>query len=96
MEDPKASGSIRHIDLAPIKQDGMGYHAPPKVSGGEKLSIFYLMEQDHEQSQPRCSHREKVPHHRFENEEEAFMIAYDEEEEQKTIQEALSSPTSKE
>ena len=32
MEDPEESGSIRHIDSAPIEQDGMGYHAPPEVS----------------------------------------------------------------
>ena len=44
MKDPKASGSIRQINLAPIKQDGMGYHAPPEVSEGERLSIFYPME----------------------------------------------------
>ena len=73
----------------------MGYHAPPEVRGSEKLSVFYHMEQDHEQSQPRRNNREKVPHCRFEIEGEAFMIAHDEEE-PKTIQEALSGPTYKE
>ena len=73
----------------------MGYHAPPNVSGSEKLSDFDPMEQDHEQSQPQRSNHEKVLHRRFEIEREAFMIARDEEE-QKTIQDALSGPTSKE
>ena len=80
MEDPEASGSVRQIDLAPTKQDCLGYHAPLEVSGSERLSIFDPMEQDHEQSQPRCSNCEKVPRHRFEIEGEAFMIAHDEEE----------------
>ena len=95
MEDPEASGSTRQIDSAPIKQDGIGYHAPLEVSGSEKLSNFDPMEQDHKQSQPRRSNCEKVPRHRFEIEGESFMISYDEEE-QKTIQEALYSHTSKE
>ena len=66
MEDPEASGSARQIDLAAKEQDGMGYHAPLEVRGSEKLSVFYHMEQDHEQSQPRSNNREKVPHCRFE------------------------------
>ena len=37
----------------------------------------------------------KVPHCQFEIEGEAFMVAHDEEE-PKTIQEAISGPTSKE
>ena len=61
MEDLEASGSTRQIDLAPIEQDGMGYHAPLEVIGGEKLLDFDHMEQDHDQSQPRCSNCEKVP-----------------------------------
>ena len=73
----------------------MRYHAPSKVSGSEKLSVFYPMEQDHEQSQPRRSNREKVPYCQFEIEKKAFMIAHDEEE-PKTIQEALFGPKSKE
>ena len=71
----------------------MRYHAPPKASGSKKLSNFDPMEQDHEQSQPQ--NREKVPHCRFEIEGETFMIPHDEEE-PKTIQEALFGPTSKE
>ena len=66
MEDLEASGSVRQIDLASIEQDGMGYHAPPKVSGSERLLVFDLMEQDHKQSQPRHSNCEKVPRRRFE------------------------------
>ena len=44
MEDPKANGSARHMDSAPTKQDGMGYHASPEVRRKEKLSDFDLME----------------------------------------------------
>ena len=53
------------------------------------------MEQDHEQSQPRRSNHERIPRHRFEIEGEAFMIAHDDEE-PKTIQQALSGPKAKE
>ena len=63
MEGPKARGSARQIDLTPTKQDSMRYHAPPDVSGSEKLLDFDPMEQDHEQSQPRRSNREKAPRH---------------------------------
>ena len=38
------------------------------------------MEQDHEQSQPRSSNRERIPCRHFQIEGEAFMIAHDEEE----------------
>ena len=93
MEYPEKSGSTRHIDSAPTKQDDMGYHAAPKVSGSKKLSDFSHMEQDHEQSQPRHSNRDKNPRLQFEIEGEAFMIAYDEEE-QKTTQQAFSGPKS--
>ena len=90
-----ASGSARQIDLAPTKQDDMRYHAPPKVSRSEKLSDFDPMKQDHEQSKPRRSNCEKVPLRRFEIKGEAFVISHDEEE-PKTIKEALSGPTYKE
>ena len=59
------------------------------------MSDFDPMEQDHECSQPRRSNREKVPRRRFEIKGEAFMIAHDEEK-PKTVQEVLSSSTSKE
>ena len=40
-----------------------------------------LMEQDHEQSQPHQSTRERITHRRFEIDGEAFMIGtYDDEE----------------
>ena len=45
-------------------------------------------------SQPRRSKRERIPHHHFEIEGEAFMIAHDKED-PKTIQQALSSPNAK-
>ena len=60
MENPEASGSARKIDSTPTEQDSMEYHAPPNISGSEKLSDFDPMEQDHEQSQPQHSNREKV------------------------------------
>ena len=63
MEDPEACGSPREIDSTLTEQDGMGYHAPPKVSGSEKLSDFDPMDQDHGQSQPQRSNCEKVPCH---------------------------------
>ena len=44
MEDPEASRSARKINLAPTKQDTMRYHAPPHVSGSEKLLDFDPME----------------------------------------------------
>ena len=42
MENPDISGNIRHIDLAHLEQDDMGYHAPPEVIGSENLSDFSL------------------------------------------------------
>ena len=65
------------------------------MSGSDNLLDHVPMEQDHEQSQPRRSNRERIPHRRFEIEGEAFMIAHDEEE-PKTIQQTLSGPNSKE
>ena len=52
------------------------------------------MEQDSEQFQPRRSNSERIPHCRFEIEGEDFMIAHDEEE-PKTIQQALFNPNAK-
>ena len=54
------------------------------------------MEQDHEKSQPRQSTRERIPYRRFEIEREAFMIALHDDEEPKTINEALSGSKDKE
>ena len=53
------------------------------------------MEQDHEQSQPQRSKHERIPRRCFEIEGEAFMIVHDEEE-SKTIQQALFGPKAKE
>jgi len=69
---------------------------PPKNSGSDILSIPTLMEQDHEQSQPRRSIREPIPRRRFEIEGEAFMIAPQDDEEPKTFSHALSSPKASE
>jgi hypothetical protein len=59
-------------------------------SGSDILSIPTLIEQDHEQSQPRRSIREPIPHRRFEIEGEVFMIALQDDEEPKTFSHALS------
>ena len=68
---------------------------PLEASGSHNLLDHVPMEQDQEQSQPRCSNRERIPRYRFEFKGEAFMIAHDEEE-PKIIQQALSSPKTKE
>ena len=54
------------------------------------------IEQDHKQSQPRQSTRERIPCRRFEIEGEAFMIAPHDDEEPKTVNEVLSNPKAKE
>ena len=64
---------------------------PPRNSESDILSIPTLMEQDHEQSQPRRSIREPIPRHWFEIEGETFMIAPQDDEEPKTFIHALSS-----
>ena len=48
---------------------------PPEESGSDIVPDPTPMEQDHEQSQPRRSIRERIPRRRFEIEGEAFMIA---------------------
>jgi len=68
----------------------------PRNSGSDILSFPTLMEQDHEQFQPQRSIRELIPHHRFEIEGEAFMIALQDDEEPKTFSHALSSPKARE
>jgi len=69
---------------------------PSRNSGSDILSIPTLMEQDHEQSQPRRSIRELIPRRRFEIEREAFMIALQDDEEPKTFSHALSGPKARE
>ncbi|KAF9686375.1 hypothetical protein SADUNF_Sadunf03G0152100 [Salix dunnii] len=63
---------------------------PPSNSGSDIFSIPTLMEQDHEQSQPRRSIREPIPRRRFEIEGEMFMIASQDDEEPQTLSDALS------
>jgi len=46
---------------------------PPRNSGSDILSIPTLIEQDHEQSQPRRSIHEPIPRRRFEIKGKAFM-----------------------
>ncbi|KAG6778425.1 hypothetical protein POTOM_018289 [Populus tomentosa] len=66
---------------------------PPRNSGSDILSIPTLIEEDHEQSQPRRSIREPIPRRRFEIEGEVFMIAPQDDEEPKTFSHALSIVT---
>ena len=69
---------------------------PPEESGSDIVPDPTPMEQDHEQSQPRRSIRERIPCRRFEIEGEAFMIAPQDDKETKTIREALFGPKAKE
>jgi hypothetical protein len=69
---------------------------PPRNSGSDILSISILMEQDHEQSQPRRSIREPIPRRQFKIKGEAFMIAPQDDEEPKTFSHALSGPKASE
>ena len=54
------------------------------------------VEQYHEKSQPRQSTHERIPRRQFEIEREAFMIAPYDDEEPKTVKEALYGPKAKE
>ena len=65
-------------------------------SGSDFVTDPTPVEQDHEKFQPRQSTRERIPRRRFEIEGEAFMIALYDDEEPKTVNEALSSPKAKE
>ena len=91
MEDPVVGEGVRIIYSTLTRADNIESLTPLEASGSLNLLDHVLMEQDQEQSQPRCSNRERIPCYRFEFEGEAFMIAHDEEE-PKTIQHALSSP----
>ena len=95
MEDPRVSEGVRIIDSTLTRPDNMVSLTPLEVSGSDNLLDHVPMEQDREQSQPQRSNRERIPRRHFEIEEEAFMIAHDEEE-PKTIQQALFGPKSKE
>ena len=69
---------------------------PHEESGSDIVPDPTPMEQDHEQSQPRRSIRERIPRRQFEIEGEAFMIAPQDDEKPKTITEDLSGPKAKE
>ena len=76
-------------------------HSPPVASGSERNHDSVpvketSMEQIHDQSQPRRSVRDRIPRRRYEIEGEAFMIAPEDDEEPKIIQQALSGPKAKE
>ena len=95
VEDPEVSEGVRIINSTLTGPDNMESLTPLEASGSNNLLDHVLMEQDHEQSQPRNSNCERIPCRRFEIEGEAFMIAHDEKE-PKTIQHALSGPKAKE
>ena len=95
MEDPEVSEGVRIIDSTLIGPYNIVSLTPLEVSGSDNFLDHVLMEQDHEQSQPRRSNHKRILHRHFEIEGEAFMISHDEEE-SKTIQQALSSSNSKE
>ena len=95
MENPKVGEGVRIIDSTLIEPNNIVSLTLIEASGSDNLLDNVPMEQDHKQSQPRLSNRERIPLRRFEIESEAFMIAHDEEE-TKTIQQTLSSPKAKE
>ena len=95
MEDPVVSEVVRIIDSTLTEPDNIESLTPLEASGSDNFLDHVPMERDHEQSQPRRSNCEKIPCRHFEIEGEAFMIAHDEEE-PKTIQQALSGPKAKE
>ena len=95
MEDPEVGEGVQFIFLTLTGSNNIESLTPLEVSESDNFLDHVPMEQDHEQSQPRCSNSERIPHHRFEIKGEAFMIAQDKEE-PKTIQHALSGPEAKE
>ena len=95
MEDPEVSKGVRIIDSTLTGPDNIVSLTPLELSESDNLLDHVPMKQDHEQSQPRRSNRERIPCHHFEIEGEASTIAHDEEE-SKTIQQALSGLNSKE
>ena len=82
------------IDSILTRPDNIESQTSLGASGRKNLIDFVPVEQYHEQSQPRCSNRERIPHRCFKIEGEAFMIAHDEEE-PKITQQALSGPNAK-
>ena len=95
MEDPEVNEGVRIIDSKLAGLDNIVNLTSLEMSGSDNFPDHVPMEQDHEQYQPRSSNCERIPRRRFEIEREAFMIAHDEEE-PKTIQQALSGHNSKE
>ena len=94
MEDPKVREYVRMIDSILTRQDNIESQTLLRASGSDNLIDYVSMEQDHKQFQPRYSNHERIPHRRFEIKGGAFMISNDEEN-PKTIQQALSSPNAK-
>ena len=95
MEDPMVGEGVRIIDSTLTGPDNIESLTPIEASGSDYLLYHVPMEQDHEQSQPRCSNPERIPRRHFEIEGEAFMIAHDEEE-PKPIQQTLFGTKAKE
>ena len=83
MEDPDNGAPSHSVEglketLNPFENSESAYMPDPT-----------LMEQDHEQSQPRQSTHKRIPLGRFEIERETFMIASHDDEESKTVNETL-------
>ena len=95
MENHEVSEGVRIIYSTLTGPDNIVSLTLLEVSGSDNFLDHASMEQDHKQSQPRRSNRERIPRRHFEIERKAFMITHDEEE-PKTIQQALSGPNSKE
>ena len=85
MEDPKVGEGVRIIDSKLTGPNNIESLTPLEASESDNLLDHVHIEQDHEQSQPRCSNHERIPHRRFEIEGEAFMISHNDEQ-PKTIQ----------
>ena len=95
MEDPVVGKGVRIIDSTLTGLDNIESLTPLEANVSDNFLDLVPMEQDHEQSQPRRSNSERIPHRCFDIEGEDFTIAHDEEE-PKTIQQVLSSPKAKE
>ena len=95
MEDLEVVEGVRIIYSTLTGPDNIESLTPLEASGSNNLLDHVPIEQDHEQSQPRSSNRERIPRRHFKIEGEYFMISHDEEE-PKTIQQAFYGPKAKE
>ena len=66
MEDPEVGEDVRMIDSILTRSDNIEIQTPLGASGSDNLIDYVPMEQDHEQSQPRCSNHEGISRRHFE------------------------------